>query len=123
MESLGQLLEEYGRACALRDALFLAYVKELSAADLTKLSESAVGALLNAHTRSEEVVAQVKSEVVALMAKEGATFWENLLNQFDVAQPRPGNAPRDPNEPIITIDDRVKVIPKLIEAVKEEAAR
>lgn len=123
MESLVQLLEEYGRACALRDALFLAYVKELSAADLTKLSETAVGALLNAHTRSEEVVAQVKSEVVALMAKEGATFWENLLNQFDVAQPRPGNAPLDPNEPIITIDDRVKVIPKLIKAVKEEAAR
>lgn len=123
MWNLEQLMEAYGRACALRDALFLAYVQELSAADLTKLSESAVGALLNAHTQAEEVVAEIKNDVIKRVASEDATFWADSLDRFQVAQPRPGNVPLDPNEPIITIDDRVKVIPKLIEAVKEEAAR
>lgn len=113
----------YGRISLLRDALFLAYSKELSSADLTRLSGSLTVALLNAHTEATEQAARMQQFVIKTFADKTAEDWITLLNDSVVAQPHPGNAPLDPNEPIITIDDRAAIADRLVKAISEEAKR
>lgn len=113
----------YGEISLLRDALFLAYSKELSSADLTRLSGSSVVALLNAHNEASEMAARVQKVVFEMFKDMSADSWLQILNHSQVAQPRPGNAPLDPNEPIVTVDDRAVVADRIALAVKAEAAR
>lgn len=117
-------IAKYGDLSIIRDALFRGYSYALGAAvDFTKGRTSdndAIVALLEACNEAELKVAETKAILLRELSRSDVNAWMGTLDKAGIAQPRPGNAPLNPNEPIITIDQRELIAARIVAALNNE---
>jgi len=116
-------IAKYGDLSIIRDALFRGYTHALGAVDFTKdrtPDNDAIRALLEACNEAESKVAETKSLLLRELSKSDVNAWMGTLDKAGIAQPRPGNAPLNPNEPIIIIDQRELIAARIVAALNNE---
>lgn len=116
-------IAKYGDLSIIRDALFRGYTYALGAVDFTKgrtPDNDAIRALLEACNEAELKVAETKAILLRELSRSDVNAWMGTLDKAGIAQPRPGNAPLNPNEPIITIDQRELIAARIVAALNNE---
>ena len=119
-EELMAMIAKYGDLVIVQDVLFRTYNDILGTIDYSKERTAdwdLIPIVMNVSNEIQAQVAEMKTRLLQELSASSVDAWIRTFDKAKIAQPVQGNAPLDPNEPIIIIDNRELIARRIVAAL------